>query len=57
MWLLGKPKTYLGIDFGTGGIKVVEFGLLKGKPRLLNYAYVEQPEDHTSWCARAANPP
>lgn len=36
---------YLGIDFGTGGIKIVEFGLLKGKPRLLNYAYVEQPID------------
>lgn len=45
MWLFGKPKTYLGIDFGTGGIKMVEFGLLKGKPRLLNYAYVEQPID------------
>ncbi len=40
-----KPKTYLGIDFGTGGIKVTEFGLLKGKPQLLNYAYVEQPLD------------
>ena len=40
-----KPKRYLGIDFGTGGIKAVEFGLLKGKPQLLNYAYAEQPID------------
>jgi len=45
MWLFSKPKRYLGIDFGTGGIKIVEFGLLKGKPQLLNYAYVEQSID------------
>ncbi len=45
MWLFSKPKRYLGIDFGSGGIKIAEFGLIKGKPQLLNYAYVEQPVD------------
>lgn len=45
MWLFGKPKKYLGIDFGTGGLKIVELGLVKGKPRLLNYACVDQSID------------
>ena len=33
-------KTYIGIDIGTSNIKIVELGISKGKPFLLNYAWV-----------------
>src|SRR3989344_8577994 len=41
----GKPKSYLGIDIGTAGIKMVEIGREDGRPRLLTYAYTERQVD------------
>ncbi len=38
----GKPKSYLGIDIGTSGIKLAEIRLEAGRPRLLTYAYTER---------------
>lgn len=47
MFLFGnKPKSYLGIDIGTAGIKMVEIERVNGRPRLFTYAYVERgPEE------------
>lgn len=42
----GKPKSYLGIDIGTSGIKMAEIEREGGRPRLFTYAYVERgPEE------------
>lgn len=38
----GKPQSYLGIDIGTSGIKLVELGRESGRIRLLTYAYTER---------------
>lgn len=35
-----KAKTYLGVDFGTSSIKVVELGLENDEPVLLNYGEI-----------------
>ncbi len=47
MGLFGtKPKSYLGIDIGTAGIKLVEIGREQNRSRLLTYAYTERgPEE------------
>ena len=44
MALFGKQKTqtYLGVDIGTGGVKVVELANEKGRARLMTYAYTER---------------
>jgi len=43
MGLFGSSKTsYLGIDFGSGGIKLVELMNEKGRARLLTYAFLER---------------
>lgn len=34
-----KPNSYLGIDIGAGGIKLVELRKEKGRPMLFTYAY------------------
>ncbi len=36
-------KSYLGIDFGSGGVKLVELMNEKGRARLITYAFVERP--------------
>lgn len=41
-----KPKTFLGIDIGGSGIKVVELAHEKGRARLMTYGYVEIPSQH-----------
>ncbi|HAU66192.1 TPA: hypothetical protein DCW61_02480 [Candidatus Uhrbacteria bacterium] len=43
MGLFGKQKSksFLGIDLGSSGIKVVEFENKKGRPTLLTYGYAE----------------
>lgn len=41
-----NPKqSYLGIDIGTSSIKVVQIGDDAGRPRLMTYGYIEQPND------------
>lgn len=42
-----KPpqKSYLGIDIGQSGIKIVELKNEKGRARLVTYAYAELPSD------------
>lgn len=44
MSLFGGPKqkSFLGVDIGAGGIKVVELGSDKGRPTLLTYGYSER---------------
>ena len=47
----GAKSSYLGVDFGSGGIKLVELMNEKGRARLLTYAFVERStsEMHTSY--------
>lgn len=41
-----KKQSYLGVDLGSGGIKVVELLNEKGRSRLMTYGYSEwKPED------------
>ncbi len=41
-----NPKqSFLGVDIGTSGIKVVQLGLDNQRPRLMTYGYVELPTD------------
>lgn len=37
-----KPKSYLGVDVGVGGIKLIECSSEKGRAKLLTYAYSER---------------
>jgi len=39
------PKSYLGIDIGQSGIKIVELKNEKGRARLVTYAYAQLPSD------------
>lgn len=50
MSLFGKQKTqtYLGVDIGTGGVKIVELGNAKGRARLMTYAYTERRSTDSS---------
>ncbi len=41
-------KSFLGVDIGTGGVKVVELLSEKGRARLLNYGYSRQVSENTS---------
>ncbi len=44
MALFGQSKpSYLGVDFGAGGIKLVELMNEKGRARLVTYAFIERP--------------
>ncbi|MDP3900535.1 MAG: type IV pilus assembly protein PilM [bacterium] len=40
-----KSLSYIGVDIGTTGIKVVELQRVAGKPRLINYGYSEEIND------------
>lgn len=41
-----NPKqSFLGVDIGTSGIKVVQLGLDNQRPRLMTYGYIEQETD------------
>lgn len=49
MGLFGSSKTsYLGLDFGSGGIKLVELMNEKGRARLLTYAFLERSASEMS---------
>jgi len=37
--IFSKPKSYLGVDLGAGGIKVVELKQVKKRPMLFTYGY------------------
>lgn len=37
-----KSKSYLGVDVGVGGIKIVELASEKGRAKLLTYAYSDR---------------
>lgn len=41
--MFSKPKNYLGVDIGSGGIKVVELSVSKHRPVL--YTYALAPDD------------
>jgi type IV pilus assembly protein PilM len=40
-----KPSSFLGVDIGASGIKLVELGKEKGRPKLLTYGYSELPHE------------
>ncbi len=40
-----KKPTYVGVDIGFGGIKLVELSNEKGRARLITYAYVNMPSE------------
>ena len=44
----GAKSSYLGVDFGSGGIKLVELMNEKGRARLLTYAFVERGPSETT---------
>ncbi len=58
MSLFSKPKAYLGIDMGAGGIKLVELKEDKKRPVLFTYALSSEAQDvHRLLAARAALAP
>ncbi len=52
MGLFGKPpvKSYIGLDLGQGGIKLVELMNEKGRARLVTYAYSDLPSATLEQC-------
>ncbi len=42
MALFSSKKSFLGVDFGTLSIKIVELELEKGRPKLVTYGYIEE---------------
>jgi Tfp pilus assembly PilM family ATPase len=45
MFSAQKHPSYLGIDIGFGGVKMVELRNEKGRARLTTYAYANLPVD------------
>jgi type IV pilus assembly protein PilM len=45
---IGKINSYLGIDIGVAGIKLVEFHEEKGRAKLHTYAYTERAPEELS---------
>ena len=45
MSLFGKSESYLGVDIGAGGIKVVELRKTKGRPQLWTYGILDTKLD------------
>lgn len=45
MFGFSKKRSYLGVDFGSAGLKAVELAVEKGKPRLVTYGLTEMPVD------------
>jgi len=43
--LFFKPKSYLGVDLGSGGVKIVELKQEKKRPVLFTYGLTSQMED------------
>lgn len=41
MALFSEPQSYLGVDFDTNGVKVVELYNDQGRPRLVTYGYLD----------------
>lgn len=42
MGLFSSPKNYLGVDFGSSSIKVVELSNAAGRPKLVTYGFTEK---------------
>ena len=40
-----KSESFLGVDIGSSGIKLLELRKSKGRPQLWTYALVDQPLD------------
>ncbi len=45
MKLFSSHSSYLGVDIGSAGIKVVELKNENGRPRLVTYGFAEEPVD------------
>ncbi|MBI2444011.1 MAG: type IV pilus assembly protein PilM [Candidatus Magasanikbacteria bacterium] len=53
--MFGKPPSFLGVDFGAFGVKVVELKKVKNRPVLHTYGYTAAPTDIHA-LARLARP-
>ncbi|MDO8499376.1 MAG: type IV pilus assembly protein PilM [bacterium] len=42
MWPFSKPKAFLGVDIGAGGIKIVELRQQKSRPVLFTYGFTSE---------------
>ena len=47
MPLFGKKDSYLGIDFDTSSVKIVELKNMSGRPRLVTYGFFNRPAGKT----------
>lgn len=57
MSLFKKDLSYLGVDLGAGGVKLVELKKVKGRPQLWTYGILEEAFDlHTASAAGASDP-
>ncbi len=45
MSLFGSPERFIGVDIGNSALKIVELENVKGRPKLLTYGYIEQPNE------------
>ncbi|MCX6782335.1 MAG: pilus assembly protein PilM [Candidatus Magasanikbacteria bacterium] len=45
MGLFSKPKAFLGVDLGAGGVKIVELRQEKNRPVLFTYGLTSVPQD------------
>jgi len=45
MGILSKEKSYLGVDIGAHGLKIVELKNTKNRPQLWTYGILEQKLD------------
>ncbi len=45
MLFFSKPKSYIGIDLGAGGVKLVELRKEKNRPVLFTYGLTSEPQD------------
>lgn len=43
--MFGKPKSYLGVDLGAGGVKIVELKKEKNRPVLFTYGFTSESQD------------
>ena len=40
-----KPKSFLGVDIGAGGVKIVELKVEKNRPVLFTYGYTSESQN------------
>lgn len=49
MGFFSKTRSYLGVDLGTGSVKMVELANVSGQAKLLTYGFAELPVDEVKF--------